>query len=159
MAVAKSNIQRSLSLTSASGTVLSLLGLFLPWGTLTWPPNVMGGFPNQVLGFEVVIGDFALAGCLLSILFLVRNISRPKQSVKFVFAGETVVAFFSLLWILGSRYLTFGWTFGSFKPAYYAPMYGTYVSFIGSLVTLSAIGIEMVASKRESAYLSLLSAR
>lgn len=151
---AKTKIQKSLSFASALGTVLSLLGLFLPWGTLTWPPNVMGdGFPNQVLGFEVVIGDFALAGCLLSILVFVLDLSRLNRSIKFVFTGETVVAFFSLLWILDSRHLNLVWAWNwgltSFRPAYWAPMYGAYVSFIGSLITLSAISIHLVTSRRE----------
>lgn len=148
MLIPKNRLQKSLSLVSVLGTVLSVMGLFLPWGTLTWPSGVFGVGLNQVSGFDFLIGDFALAACLLSILFLILDFRKPKSYVKLVFAGETVVAFFSLLWILESRYLPWSWNLTYFSPAYYAPMYGAYVSLIGSLIALSAIAIELMASEK-----------
>jgi hypothetical protein len=155
---AKTKIPKSLSLASALGIVLSFLGLFLPWGTLTWIPGVMGGvfpvFPNQVLGFEVVMGDYALAGCLLGIFAFVLGFSRPNCFIELVFAGEALVAFFSLLWISYSALLksVWFWNLGLIifsGPMYWVPMYGAYVSFIGSLITLSAISIHLVTSRKE----------
>ena len=150
---AKTKIQKILSFASALGTVLSLLGLFLPWGALTSPPGWMVRIPDQVLGFEVLIGDLALAGCLLSLSALVLNFSRPNRFIKFAFAGETCVVLFSLLWIVDSHNLSLIWVRDLglifLGNAYWTLMYGAYVSLMGSLITLSAISIDLVAFGRE----------
>ena len=65
MSTKKVNIPKILSWFSASGIVLSLAGLFLPWASYPWHVLDVIDHPYYT-GVEILIGDFALIGCLWS---------------------------------------------------------------------------------------------
>ncbi len=130
------------------GIALSIVGLFLPWGVFSWPKDAMSLSRDYAFGFEVLTGSFALTGCLTIIVSLARNIRRKKMPRKGIFAGETVIAFFSLLWILDSRNLSWAWgrsggpfSLSTFYPGYFLPIYGAYISCVGAIITLTSITI------------------
>lgn len=117
-------------LVSVTGFVLSVSGLFLPWGEREWPPGVMAR-PNYLLGIELTLGQFALIGCVVTavslLLFRIRN---QKYSIAFALLGGLITMLCSLAWILNPGALALsGW-----PP--YRVLYGAYVSLIGSILTL-----------------------
>jgi hypothetical protein len=132
--------------TEFTGISLSIAGLFLPWGVFAWPPNVMGFGKGYALGFEVLVGSFALTGCLTVAISIIRNIRKKELPRKGVFVGEAIIAFFSLLWIVDSRNLSWvwGWSGGPFSlstflPGYFLPTYGAFISCTGALITLTVM--------------------
>ena len=131
----------------ASGIVLSLVSLFLPWGS--YNGHVLGIVDHPYYaGFEILIGDFALIGCLWSLGFFVRSLKRPIQPTRLVIAGEFVVALFSSFWILAPNLVSFFWyseqghlrLLYSFYPS--TPLYGAYISLTGALIALIALSLK-----------------
>lgn len=141
----KVGIERNVYRAYTFGIALSSLGLFLPWGTEAWPDGVLSIATGYVFGFEVLVGSFALVGCLMAVVSWARSIRRREHSPRFVFVGEAVVAFFSLFWIVNSRNLPWVWrwyggpSLSWFEPAYWSPTYGAYISSVGALIALTTL--------------------
>jgi len=147
MSIKKVNIPKILNWFSASGIVLSLVGLFLPWGSYPW--HVMGILDHPYYtGVEILVGDFALIGCLWSLGFFIRSLRRPIQPTSLVIVGELVVAIFSSFWILAPNIISFFWDsqqgrlslLNSFYPS--TPLYGAYVSLTGALIAIIALSLK-----------------
>jgi ABC-type Fe3+-siderophore transport system permease subunit len=147
MSIKKVNIPKSLNWFSASGIVLSLVGLFLPWGSYPWHTLGIVDHPYYV-GVEILVGDFALIGCLWSLGFFVRSLRHPIQPTRLVIAGEFVVALFSAFWILFPNIISYFFDFeqgylrllNSFYPS--TPLYGAYVSLTGALIALITLSLK-----------------
>ena len=150
ISIKKVNLPKILNWFSASGIVLSLVGLFLPWGSYPWHTLCVVDHPYYI-GVEILIGDFALLGCLWSIGFFVRSLRRPIQPTRLVIAGEFVVALFSSVWIVAPNIISFFWDseqghlrlLYSFYPS--TPLYGAYLSLTGALIALIALSIKRYA--------------
>ena len=147
MPIKKGSIPKILNWFSASGIILSLVGVFLPWGSYPW--HVLGALDHPYyIGVEILVGDFALIGCLWSLGFFVRSLRRLIQPTILVTAGELVVAFFSSFWILAPNSISFFWVseqghlrlLSSFYPS--IPLYGAYVSLTGAIIALIALSLK-----------------
>lgn len=110
------------------GLVLSLCGLFLPWGERTWKPWIMG--PDDLLGIELMVGRIAFVGCIVTDVSLLYHILRDQRhSLIFALSGGLIMIFCSSTWIIDPGVLVF-----SSLPVYYKALYGTYVTLIGSVL-------------------------
>jgi len=123
-----------------------LVGLFLPWGSYPWHTLGVVDHPYYI-GVEILIGDFALLGCLWSIGFFVRSLRRPIQPTRLVIAGEFVVALFSSIWIVAPNIISFFWDSENgplrlLSALYSTPLYGAYVSLTGALIALITLSIK-----------------
>ncbi len=155
MSIKKVNIPKILNWFVASGIVLSLVGLFLPWGSYPWHTLGIGDHPYYV-GVEILVGDFALIGCLWSFGFYVRSLRHPIQPTRLVIPGELAVALFSSFWILAPNIISFFWysehgplrLLNSFYPS--TPLYGAYVSLTGALIALIAHSLKSYVRLIES---------
>jgi hypothetical protein len=147
MSIKKVNIPKILNWFSASGIVLSLVGLFLPWSSYPWHVLDVTNHPYYT-GVEMLIGDFTLICCLWSLGFFIRSLRRPIQPTRLVIAGEFVVALFSSFWILAPNIISFFWVseggplrlLHSGYPS--IPLYGAYVSLTGALIALIALSLK-----------------
>jgi hypothetical protein len=119
------------------GSVSSICGLFLPWGTEEWP-----GFwsePNYPLGIELALGKLALVGCIITVCFLLVDIKRKSRySRAFRLLGSMVTVSCALIWIAfpGTLYM---WGWPPFKA-----LYGAYVTHLGALVTLINASVQLI---------------
>ncbi|HEY4674990.1 MAG TPA: hypothetical protein VIH48_02925 [Candidatus Bathyarchaeia archaeon] len=121
--------------SSLVGLVLSVVGLFLPWTKEEWIPGAMGLSSDYLLGIELAVGQIALIACIfVSILLIFYVIRRQGYSLVFALFGGLFTMFCSLLWMVDPGALIL-----SRFPVYYTVLYGTYVTFIGSvLISASA---------------------
>jgi hypothetical protein len=120
------------------GSVSSICGLFLPWGTREWPPGTMSA-PAYPLGIELALGKLALIGCIATVCFLLVDIKRKSRySRAFRLSGSLVTVFCALIWIAfpGALYIS-GW------PLFKA-LYGAYVSLLGALVTSINASVQLI---------------
>jgi len=121
------------ALASVIGLIFSISGLFLPWAKREWIPGIMVG-SDCLLGVELALGQFALIGCVVTTISLLRyRIRNQRYSLIFVLLGGLITMFCSLAWIINPGVLTpSGW------PVSYRVLYGTYISLIGGIVISSS---------------------
>jgi hypothetical protein len=124
-----------------------LAGVFLPWASYPW--HVLGVLDHPYYtGVEILIGDFALIGCLWSLGFFIRNLKRPIQPAILVIAGEFAAALFSCFWILAPNIISYFWVsengplrlLHSSYPS--TPLYGAYISLTGALTALITLSLK-----------------
>lgn len=116
------------TLASLIGLVLSLCGLFLPWGERKWIPWIMG--PDYLLGVELTLGQIALIGCIVTGVSLAYHILRnQRHTLTFALLGGLITLVCSLTWIIKPGALIYsGWS------VYYEALYGAYATLIGSVL-------------------------
>lgn len=122
------NSEKIFVLAIVIGVVLSVFGLFLPWGKQESIPVMEQG--RLFLGVELILGQFALLGCVITAAALLFfGAGKKKYSRCFMLLGGLITLAGSLTWIvnLGALALS-GWFL-------YKIVFGVYVSFAGSLLT------------------------
>jgi hypothetical protein len=120
---------RALIVVNVIGLLLSVCGLFLPWGTREWPLGAMGGWGYK-FGVELVLGKLALAGCIVTAVFMPIRIKRKyPYSLGIMLSGGLVTMLCSLIWIAYPGTLEI-----SGLPPFKA-LYGAYVSSTGAFIT------------------------
>jgi hypothetical protein len=113
-----------------------------------YPWHVLNILDHPYYAVEILIGDFALIGCLWSLGFFIRNIRRPIKQTRLVITGEFIVALFSSFWILAPNIISLFWyseqgqlrLLSSFYPS--TPLYGAYISLTGALITLISLSLK-----------------
>jgi len=128
------------------GVFLSIVGVFLPWGKETHPPGRFGRY-DGLLGVQLLPGTIVLIGSAFTAVFFLLHVKttlRVFGALALLFGIITV--FCTLTWVLIPD--SVGWYWGwwrygltliiSGEPMYMV-LYGAYISFTGSFLTLASM--------------------
>lgn len=141
-------IQDNYVLATIIGTILSVWGVFLPWGDKIYFAYYSG--LTFFFGVELVLGDFALLGCIIMSLFLVSYVKRGREYLLIpVLLGSFIAVFSVLLWILDPKanvaylhlYPPYGIVTVPVTKQYYniRVTFGAYMSLIGAILVSGSI--------------------
>lgn len=64
------------------------------WGAEAWPEGVLSIATGYVFGFEVLVGSFALVGCLMAVVSWARSIRRREHSPGSYLSGRLLLRSF-----------------------------------------------------------------
>jgi uncharacterized membrane protein len=96
------------------GVFLAILGLFLPWASVVhgpWMVLVRG----LLFGIELPIGNLALIGCIVAVVFFFGGKRNPKVSTALMFIGALICVSAMFTWILQTKTLAWNW---EWRPVY-----------------------------------------
>ena len=120
-------IERILNIADVSGIVLSVSGVFLPWGEWEYVP-IMGA--NYIFGCELTLGQFALIGCMVTIVSLLLFVIRKKKRLlTFMLLGEITTLLCTFIWIIATPGISKPWVRCSI-------LYGTHTTLTGGFLNL-----------------------
>lgn len=130
-----------------TGLVLSILGLFLPWGKERYLPwyGVVRGY---VLGIELWLGTQVFVGCIVAGVCSFFYVTREKKYwLVPVWLAGLFAMYSTLVWIVNPNAATLHWGWvevHSFRlvsnPGYIEETvdFGAYMSLIGSFIISSS---------------------
>jgi hypothetical protein len=129
------------------GIVLSILGVFLPWGNETHPPGMFGSSGDDLLGIQLLPGTIAFISSVFTAAFFSLHMKarlRGSSVLALVFSIFTV--FCLLTWILTPDAVGLYWGWWKYgltliirdEPMYMI-LYGAYISFTGAVLTLASM--------------------
>jgi len=136
---------------SVIGLILSISGLFLPWGKEEWGSG-LGARGDYFLGIELLPGTFALVGCAVTAVFLLLYMRKNKRYLfVLVLLGGLMTIFSSLAWIVNPNDLAWHWEWHQEYGIIliislgisYKVLYGAYISLIGSVLTSSSANFQL----------------
>lgn len=129
----------------ASGILLTLAGIFLPWGTLHYGPWMVIS-RGLLLGIELPIGNLALVGCILTIAFFIHKTQNQKLALFLMLTGTLLCVAAVFAWLLQTQALAWSW---EWRPSYgivlsndgnlYVVAYGAYITLVGATMSTVAI--------------------
>ena len=136
----------------ASGILLTLAGIFLPWGSLHYGSRMVIS-RGLLLGIELPIGNLALVGCILAIAFFIHKTQNQKLASVLMLTGILLSAAAVLAWFFQTQALAWSW---EWRPVYgivlsndgnkYAIAYGAYITLVGA--TMSTVTISFLRTVR-----------
>jgi hypothetical protein len=114
------------------GVILSIAGLFFPWGQLYYL-GVYGIPGPDFLGIQLPIGQLTFHFCIFSAIFLILHRKRKlKHSLFLIFLCGLLTMFSTLLWVIRPGITMDTWY------VYYRPLYGVYITLIGAALILES---------------------
>jgi len=143
-------LRRFLTLIILIAISASLVGCFMPWGYASW--WLIVGANSTTMGIQSVMGVFSLFASLITLVFAVIFLLKPRTLTGLlVLFGSLAIFCFTSIWIASpSMRGVEAWTHsGPITIATYSIIYGTYVTFVSSIVSffVSVLQIVIIRSK------------
>lgn len=136
-------LERILNFANVSGLVLSISGVFLPWGKRELVSHFMA-WRVYLVGVQLLLGTIALMGGAVAAIFLLLH-AKKKQRYWLVpvLLGGLITLFCSLVWISNPNAYAWYWDWHQeyglvpFRTGHipYKVLYGAYISLAGSITT------------------------
>jgi hypothetical protein len=128
------------------GVFLSIVGVFLPWGRKTLLP--IYGWHNDFFGIQFLFGTVAFISIVFAAIFFLLHMKRElKGSGILALLCGVITLVCILTWGLIPRATGLHWEWSEDRlalldsPHYvlYVILYGAYISFTGSILTLASM--------------------